>query len=377
LTILSDLKEGSENLATTVESVRLQDFRNYVALETSFSPGLNVLTGQNAQGKTNLLEALYLLATGRLLRGQRDMEAIREGASSARVEVKIAPFEASLAVQLQAGIKKRSFLNGYGLPRASDLLGRLPAVCVSAEDLSLTRGEPADRRLFLDLELSALHSTYLRDLTVYKRALEHRNALLRQAAEHAVADSHFEPWEAQIALHGAALRRARAEYVLSLATIAQDLHGIIAAGEALSLTYIARDTVKSEAEFIEELATRRGNDISRGSTSLGPHRDEVAIVAGGRDARLYGSQGQQRAATISIKLAALKVAQAQRGFPPLLLLDDVFSDLDSARREALVDLILGIAGQVVLTCTEASAAGDRVLESARIFAVAGGTVTQL
>ncbi len=376
MTIHSDLKETSETLATTVETVRLHDFRNYDALEVALSAGLNVLSGQNAQGKTNLLEALYLISTGRLLRGQRDGEAIREGASSARVDVTVAPFDATLAVQLQAGIRKRSFLNGYGLPRASDLLGRLPAVCISAEDLSLARGEPADRRLFLDLELSALRPTYLRDLTVYKRALDHRNALLRQAAEHPVSEDTFEPWEAQIALHGASIRRVRREYVSALDEVAGELHSQIAFGETLSLSYVSRDPVNTEGEFVAELASRRFNDTQRGSTSLGPHRDEITVVVGSRDARLYGSQGQQRSSTISIKLGALKFAQSERGVPPLLLLDDVFSDLDATRREALVELILSIAGQVVLTCTEASAAGERVLELARVFTVVGGTITQ-
>ena len=361
---------------TTVVTVRLIDFRNYDRLDTDLSPGLNVLSGANAQGKTNLLEALYLLSTARLLRGQRDGEAIRDGATTGRVEAHISPFDVSLAVQLQAGVRKRSLLNGYALPKASDILGRLPAVCISAEDLTLARGEPADRRLFLDLELAALYPSYFRDLSVYKRALEQRNALLRHAAESHVAEVTFEPWEAQLGQHGANMRVARGDYVKRLNVSAGELHDRLAPGEAVSLTYVPRDEAGSAEALVTTLAARRADDIRRGSTSLGPHRDELAIATGGRDVRLFGSQGQQRATTISIKLAALKLAQAERGTPPLLLLDDVFSDLDALRREALVDLILGAAGQVVLTCTEASAAGERVLGQARVFLVHGGAVTQ-
>src|SRR5580704_4997903 len=153
----SDLKEVYVERRTAVVTVRLLDFRNYERLDADLGPGLNVLSGANAQGKTNLLEALYLLATARLLRGQRDGEAIRDGALSGRVEADLGPIDMTVAVQLQTGVRKRSLLNGYPLPRASDILGRLPAVCVSAEDLSLARGEPADRRLFLDLELAALY----------------------------------------------------------------------------------------------------------------------------------------------------------------------------------------------------------------------------
>jgi DNA replication and repair protein RecF len=159
--------------------------------------------------------------------------------------------------------------------------------------------------------------------------------------------------------------------------LAQDLHGRLAPGEELSLTYVPRDEANSADSLLATFASRRADDIRRGSTSIGPHRDELAIATGGRDVRLFGSQGQQRATTISIKLGALKLAEVERGAPPLLLLDDVFSDLDAARREALVELILGAAGQVVLTCTEASAAGQRILGQARLFTVSGGTVTQL
>ena len=372
----SVLKEVYAEMWTVVVTVQFSDFRNYEHLEADLGPGLNVLSGANAQGKTNMLEALYLLSTARLLRGQRDGEAIRDGATIGRVEAQLGPIDTSVAVQLQAGVRKRSFLNGYGLPRASDILGRLPAVCVSAEDLSLARGEPADRRLFLDLELAALFPAYLRDLGVYKRALEQRNVLLRHAAESHVAEATFEPWESQLGRHGANLRAARADYVGRLNRLAGELHGRLAPGEELSLNYVVRDSAVSNEELVELLASRRGDDIRRGSTSLGPHRDDLSITTGGRDVRLFGSQGQQRASTISIKLGALKLAEAERGEPPLLLLDDVFSDLDALRREALVDLILGSAGQVVLTCTEASAAGQRVLDQARLFTVSGGTVTR-
>ncbi|MHB8637711.1 MAG: DNA replication/repair protein RecF [Fimbriimonadaceae bacterium] len=364
------------NNPTTVVTVRLNNFRNYVALDADLGPSLNLLSGENAQGKTNLLEALYLLSTARLLRGQRDGEAIREGAGMGRVEADLGPLDTSVAVQLQAGARKRSFLNGYALPRASDILGRLPAVCISAEDLSLTRGEPAHRRLFLDLELAALYPAYLRDLGVYKRALEQRNVLLRLAAESFVAEATFEPWEAQLGLHGANLRASRASYVERLHELSRHLHEELAFGEGLAVSYVARDDGATADDLVVALAARRGDDIRRGSTSIGPHRDELTISTGGRDVRLFGSQGQQRSTTISIKLGALKLAEAERGSPPLLLLDDVFSDLDAGRRGALIDLILASAGQVVLTCTEASAAGPRILGRARMFTVHGGTVNQ-
>lgn len=370
------LKETPVGSGPVVVRLRLNEFRNYSHLDVGLGAGLNVITGANAQGKTNLLEALYLLATARLLRGQRDGEAIREGSDAARAEADLGPFDMTVAVTLQVGVRKRALLNGHALPRASDILGRLPAVCISAEDLSLARGEPADRRLFLDLELAALYPAYLRDLGTYKRALEQRNALLRHAAEAHVADVTFEPWEAQMGLHGANLRATRATYVGHLGVQSAVVHERLAPGEGLTLSYNPRDPSSSAAELTDALAARRPEDIRRGATTLGPHRDELAVSTGGRDVRLFGSQGQQRATTISIKMGALKLAEEVRRAPPMLLLDDVFSDLDEHRREALVELVVGSAGQVVLTCTEASAAGPRVLGRARVFAVREGTVSE-
>lgn len=372
------LNEGGENpdAKTCVERVRLNRFRNYEALDIGLANGFNVLAGRNAQGKTNFLESLYLLSTGRLLRGQRDLEAIMEGSTEARVEAHMATPHSTLGMHLQQGVRKRALLNGQNLPRASDVLGRLPSVCISSEDLSLARGEPADRRLFLDIELSSLYATYLRDLGGYKRALEHRNALVRHASDSFVPAEEFEPWEIELATYGSRLRSARAEYVSKLTVQSSTCHAEIASGEILEARYSARDEAVEAEDLLALLNARRGEDVRRGGTSVGPHRDEVSLSVEGRDVRLYGSQGQQRSSTIAVKLGSLIVAREERRLTPLLLLDDVFSDLDEARRTALIDLVLRLAGQVVLTCTEVSAAGPRILEQAECFSVAGGAMTR-
>jgi DNA replication and repair protein RecF len=344
-------------------------------LDLALAGGFNVIAGPNAQGKTNLLEALYLISTARLLRGQRDAEAIQEGYEDARVEADVENPHSTIAVQLHAGQRKRALLNGHGLPRASDLLGRLPSVCVSSEDLSLARGEPSDRRLFLDVELSALYGAYLRDLAAYKRALEHRNALIRLAGEQHVDDATFEPWEIELAEYGSRIRRARIDYVQRLNDQAAACHAMIAASERLVTQYAARDDADGPEELLGLLAAKRGNDIRRSGTSVGPHRDELLFTIEGRDVRLYGSQGQQRSCTIAVKLGSLRVAEQVNGVVPLLLLDDVFSDLDASRRAALISTVLELAEQTVLTCTEAAAAGPRILEQARIFEVRNGQVT--
>ena len=369
-------KDPNGGMVFGIARIALEGFRNYERLDLDLSPGYTLVAGPNAHGKTNLLEAIYLLASTRLLRGQRDGEAIREGDPGYRVEATLATGTV-LGATLERGGRKRFALNGASLPRAADALGRLPCVCVSAADLRLVRGEPVDRRLFLDLELSALYASYLRDLAIYKRALEQRNALLKTAQEFGVDPAAFDPWEEAMAKRGAALRAARRSYVADLAPQSADLHATLGGGEALALTVEPRDEAATEDELRTLYEDRRRDEIARGLTLFGPHRDDVRIAVGGRDARLYGSQGQQRSAVIALKLATLLQAKAVLGAAPLLLLDDILSDLDANRRERLTEIVLAVADQAILTCTEPEAAGPEILRKAHIYAVENGTVIPL
>lgn len=358
----------------SVQLLRLSHFRNYEVLELSLGKGLNVLYGQNAQGKTNALESLYFLATTRLLRGSRDAEAIRRGASLARVSATLAPFETEISLAIEPGRRKIAQLNGIGLPRASDLIGRLPCICVSAFDMQIIRGEPAERRLFLDLELSQLSPSYLNHLAHYKRALEQRNALLRRAQEESVSPLSFEPWEAVLAEHGAALRTARRDLVDKIRPLARALHGKISKSEHLEIAYVGKDEGETIEALADALVTNRSREIARGSTLIGPHRDDLALLLAEVEARSFGSQGQQRTAVLALKLATYLHQAEVQGDPPLLLLDDMLSDLDEGRRQHLVEWVLEHAKQAVMTCTEPEAAGPRLLERAELFRVVDGMV---
>ena len=374
----SYLREGEGETDSVVRhgarKVVLERFRNYDHLDIDLADGFNVLAGPNAQGKTNFLESLYLLSTTRLLRGQKDAEAILDAGETARVSAELLSANTQISITLERGIRKRAAVNGLNLPRASDLLGRMPAVSVSTADLAIVRGEPTDRRLFLDLELSGLHVSYLRHHTLYKRALEQRNALLRDSREHMQPASAFEPWEVQLAHHGTAIRHARDLYIWALAPLAKVVHAEMSAGETLHVAYVRRDEAETEENFLNALSSSRFSDIGRGGTSVGPHRDDLLVEVGGRDARLYGSQGQQRTSVIAIKLAAMEHAKEQLGGPPLLLLDDIFSDLDARRRQLLVERVCHLSGQAVLTCTEAELAGKALLNEASVFRVFQGRI---
>lgn len=366
-----------ENTPTgRIRKVTLTDFRNYHRETTDLSEGFNVIAGPNAQGKTNFLEALYLLATTRLLRGKKDAEAIRDDAERATVSAIQFETETELGFILERGVKKKALLNGLALPRASDLIGRLRCVCVSAADMEIVRGDPSQRRLFLDLELSALSPAYLRHLTLYKRAMEQRNALLRDSRERFHPPESFEVWEDQIAQHGAEIRRARQQFADDLSPFAEAVHREMGAGESLRLVYRIQDEAVAYETLLSGLAQGRSADVGRGATTLGPHRDDLDIQVDSREARLYGSQGQQRTAVIALKMATLSLIRDREGIPPMLLLDDILSDLDENRRAMLVEIVLSRAGQAVLTCTEASAAGDVILSRAKLFQVSGGTIQE-
>jgi DNA replication and repair protein RecF len=357
--------------------VRLQSFRNYGEATVQVGEGFNVVFGKNAQGKTNFLEALYLLSTTRMLRGIRDAEAIREGSDRAEVRAELDAGRTEVAMVIERGTRKRAQLNGMNLPRAADILGRMPSASFSSADLPVVAGEPSHRRMFLDIELSQLYPAYLRHLTAYKRSLEQRNALLKRAQAGHVPDEAFEPWEAQLALHGAAIRVYRSGFTDDLLPHARAVQAELGEGEELALRYAAKDDAFEEGDLAGKLDYDRRLDIHRGTTGSGPHRDDLAMEIGGREARLFGSQGQQRSAVISLKLATLELVREKLGEPPLLLLDDILSDLDEGRRRRLTEWVFSHAGQAVLTCTEAEAAGPAILGRANVFHVEAGTITPL
>ena len=360
-------------MAVTVSTLDIRKFRNIDRALVEPGPGFNLLVGQNAQGKTSTLEAIYLVSVGRLLRGSKDAEGIMEGEDSATVLAKTEPSGTTVGMELHLGKRKRALLNGLPQPRASAVIGRLPSVCFWAGDLEIVTGEPSARRLFLDTEISQLHPAYLRYLTVYKRALEHRNALLKLAQEQRVGDEQFEAWESQMAEAGEHLRSHRAEWLSEMSLAATSSHAHMGAGESLVLSYLVKDT---HTDLSTAWLNERRLDIARGTTTTGPHRDDVMVEVAGKSARLFGSQGQQRTAVIAIKLAVLETARSTLGFPPVLLLDDIFSDLDAGRRERLTEAALGFGGQVFVTCTEAEQAGSRLAERCKVFLVQAGKVSE-
>lgn len=361
-----------------VSQLQLTNFRNYARLQLQPDAGLCVLTGDNAAGKTNVLEAVFLCALGRSHRTSRDAELIRESEQAGAVALTLHTRGGTrnISCKLMAGERKRVLIDGTALSRSGELLGCLNVVMFAPEDLMLVKGGPGERRRFLDMEISQLRPAYYYTLQQYNVALKQRNALLKAEAETAL----LEPWDEQLSRLGAAITAERAQFLSELGGIASRLHVQLSGGrETLLLAYQPNlpdvEPDRLAAAMRERLFDALERDRFRGSTSVGPHRDDVAMALDGSDVRVYGSQGQQRTVVLSLKLSELQIMRQLRGESPVLLLDDVFSELDRRRQRMLLDAVQGC--QTFLTCThleELSAAGALQMQ---VYSVSAGNVIEV
>jgi DNA replication and repair protein RecF len=339
-----------------VTRLRLRDFRTYASAEIALGEGLTVVHGANGAGKTNLLEGLYFGCTGRSCRTTNEREVLRfDAAPGAAVRVAVEGRDADGDHELSVGFRpaepKRLKADGAPVERLLDVAAR-PLVSVFLPDrLELVKGPPGLRRSHLDQLVAALWPARVATRRAYAQALAQRNALLARLRAGAGTPTAVAAWDLELARHGLALRddRARAVELLTAPFVA-------AAGELglrgdVELRYRPRTQAATPEAFAAELAERLDSDLERGFTGHGPHRDELALLRDGRELRAYGSQGEQRLALLALILAEREVLAAERGAPPLLLLDDVMSELDADRRERLIAR-LGSAGQSVITTTD-------------------------
>lgn len=336
-----------------VRRLRLRDVRSHAAADVGLGERLTVVHGPNGAGKTNLLEGLYVGLTGRSCRTRNDREVLRFDAPAARTEVEVESADGRhhLAVGWAPGELKRLTADGAPVERLLDVSFR-PLVSVFLPDrLDLVKGAPALRRAHLDQLVTGLWPARAATRRAYAAALAQRNALLGRVRSGSAAPDALRTWDLEVGRHALALREDRERAVAlvdaGFATIAAEL-GL--AGEA-QLTYRPRSRAETAEAFADELAERLPGDLERGFTGHGPHRDELVLRRDGRELRVYGSQGEQRLALLSLLLAEREALTAERGDPPLLLLDDVMSELDADRRERLVARVTR-AGQVVITTTD-------------------------
>jgi DNA replication and repair protein RecF len=331
----------------------LRDFRTYAATEVQLGPGLTVVTGRNGAGKTNLLEAVYFACTGRSCRTGNERECVRFGAQLTRLELECddAGQRHELSVGFQPGEPKRLRVDGAAVERLTDVATR-PLVSVFLPDrLELVTGAPALRRAHVDQVVAALRPARAATRRAYSAALGQRNALVAAIRAGRAGRGSLPAWDAELARHGVALMEDRAQVVEDLRPrFAAHAVGLGLSADA-EVVYRPRSQAVSADELAAELAERLESDLERGFTRHGPHRDELLLRREGRELRTYGSRGQQRLALLALLLAEREALAESRGTPPLMLLDDVMSELDAGRRSRLIDVLRG-GGQSLITTTD-------------------------
>ncbi len=363
-----------------IQSLKLRNFRNYGELELTPHPGVNILFGQNGSGKTNLLEAIHYCALGRSHRTSQDKEVVAKGAEMAAVGVQVQKNGVRLDVQVKLtpneGKKKSVYVDRKRAGRLSDLMGHVQCVIFSPEDLMLVKEGPAIRRRYLDMMLSQLSTAYFTALQQYQKALDQRNALLREAKKGARLDgAMMDAFEEAMAAQCAVVIPLRRRMVAHTAFVAGEKYAGISGRENENFRMEYEGCVP-EGEDIAAYAIRalklgRQEEVFRGSTSFGIHREDILLTLKGREMKVFASQGQIRTAALSMKLAQLEVFRGETGEAPILLLDDVMSELDMTRRTRLLEEISGV--QTFITCTdESDLEGCRERRSYQVWMDAAG-----
>ncbi len=354
-----------------IRELSLQNFRNYNYLNLVLHPGINVFVGDNAQGKTNILEAIYLCATARSHRTNKEKEVIMWEQTEAHIRLEIK--KRTIEDQIDFHLDKRGkgvAINRIPIQRLGDLLGVLNVVMFSPEDLQMIKRSPGERRRFIDIELCQIDRIYYYGLQQYHKVLKQRNNLLKNFEHTSDAQNLLEVWDSQIIEYGSRVINKRLDFISKLEKIAQEIHFNISGDkEKLEIVYDPSITVE---DYQKKLATSHKQDIFRRSTSIGPHRDDLIFLINQMDVRTYGSQGQQRTVVLSIKLAQLRMIEEILGEQPVLLLDDVLSELDYHRQQFLFEHTKDI--QTLITCTGIEESVWNSQSIGKLFKVSKGTI---
>ena len=343
----------------------LNDFRNFTALNVNLSDTVNIFLGRNAQGKTNILESINFASLG-TARVAKDTELVRWNQAAALIRINFSKADVShdLAVEIYSDKRRRRILFDGNAVKLRDVIGKLNAVMFSPEDLFIFRNSPAARRKFLNIVLAQAAPIYFSELTTYNRLTEQRNNLLKKIRENLASPSNLELWNEQLSAAAAKITAKRITAVENLNILANGMQQKISAQEEnLSLVYEIHDLKNVDApksfdvEYLQNwyheiFSARNFTDIQRGSTSFGPHLDDLNFFINGKELRLYGSQGQLRTTALALKLSEIEMLKISAGEYPILLLDDVMSELDALRREKLLEFLLSQKIQTLITATE-------------------------
>jgi DNA replication and repair protein RecF len=365
-----------------VDRIKLKNYRNYDEAEAEFSDTYNIIYGNNAQGKTNIAEAIFLCATGRSHRTSRDNELLKYDCSF--FEIKLDYQKESIKEQIHISYRpderKKISINEIPLKKIGDLMGHLNAVMFSPEDLLLIKQGPAERRRFIDMTLSQIKPSYFYDLQQYSKIIIQRNNLLKNIVIDKRLTDTLDVWDHHLIRTGTRIMKARKAFLSRLGLLSEIRHARLTNNEEqLKIVYAPSFELKDienddemEEAFRKNVLRNRDKEIQKGSTTIGPHRDDIDVILNGESTKIYASQGQQRTSVLSIKLAEIDLMKEETGEFPVLLLDDVLSELDDRRKEYLLDNIEGL--QTFITSTE-KRFFTRSGSDARFFTVRSGSIS--
>ncbi len=358
--------------AMQIDSVELSDFRNYETARLAFHENTNVLYGDNAQGKTNILEAVFVCGTTKSHKGSKDRELIRIGQEESHIRMMITKKDIShkIDMHLRKNKSKGIAIDGAPIRRSSELMGLIHIIFFSPEDLKIIKNGPAERRRFMNLELCQLDRLYLHDLGEYNKVLNQRNKLLKQIYHNPSLKDTLSVWDMQLVDYGRKLIARRKEFVTQLEGMVFQINQKLTGGK--EKLYVKYEPDVEEGDFLNRLQQDQDKDLRTLTTNTGPHRDDLLFLNGEIDLRKFGSQGQQRTCALSLKLAEIELVKQLIGDNPILLLDDVLSELDRHRQNYLLDSLQDI--QTIVTCTGLEEFIDSRLTLDRVFYVENGVI---
>ena len=333
-----------------IKNVLLENFRNYEKQEISLNENINVIYGNNAQGKTNIIEAIFLCAYGKSFRAKKDSELINFNSNNSKVEVSYSKIDREGSIKAEIGEKKTFFINGVKQNKISDIIGKINVVIFTPDDIEIIKDGPQKRRRFLDMMISSLRPNYMHLLNSYNKILEQRNNYLRQIKLENKNPAMLDIWDEQLSEYSFKIYEYRKYFIDKISNSIEDIHSLITKSgkESIKIKYISNS--KDQNSFLENLKKSRAVDIKKGFTATGVHRDDFMIYINGRPVSIFGSQGQQRTTILTLKLCELKIVKEEIGDSPILLLDDYMSELDEKRRKSFLENIKG--NQVIITCTD-------------------------
>ena len=332
-----------------VESLALKNFRNYEKLDIRFSDSINIIHGDNAQGKTNILEAIFMAATTKSHRNSKDRDIIRFGEEESHIRLNLKKRDVGhrIDMHLRKSKPKGVAIDGIPIKRSTELFGLINIIMFSPEDLSVIKNGPGERRRFMDMEICQLSRIYYSNLLKFNKVLDQRNNLLKQIYFKPKMESTLDVWDEQLVDVGRSIISERSNFINMINDIIRDIHsGITSDNEKIEIKY---EPNVDKDSFLQVLKDKRKLDIKNSITMTGPQRDDFGVFINGNDVRVFGSQGQQRTAALSLKMAEIQLVKRIINDNPILLLDDVMSELDEKRRNALLENISDI--QTLITCT--------------------------